>query len=229
MTLGHPADASVLDVVTSITPNTSLSCLEDVTAQLTVYFTPLLRAPAPTPSKPSSLARQFGKPSVQLLKQVFGCLSNKTPATVVPVLSSLAAIGLQSLSCLRSALRGRLFENEAQRFSLVKRLSSMQQPAETRRHALLLLHSISQHWPASSAGAPAKADCLDQLPALGHLDTAAAVPEQALILVGALLQLYACLSASDLVQLAGAWVSALTQATWTSLCWLRYHPFVAFV
>ena len=227
MTVARPADSSVLELVASITPSSSVSCLKDVTAELRAHLRPVLQTPPACSSKPSTLARQYGKPLIQLIKQAFGCLSQDTPTQAVSVLSELAAVGLQGLSSLRSALRGRPFENEVQRFSLVKRLSSMQQPAEARRHAVLLLQGISQHWPAFREPPADNSREAKLVPALSHLDSQAAAPEQALILLGAILQLYACLSMPEPMQLWAAWVSALTQATWTTLCWLRYPTALA--
>ena len=208
-------------LVSRITPSSPVSSLRSVTERVQAHLAPVLTAGDISSSDQSLLARTYAKSLVLLIRLVFGSLNQSTlPAAVAP-LSELAATGLQGLSKLRGVLRGRLYETEVQRYTLVKRLNGMQQHAEASRQAVLTLQSISDHWPSKShSPVPANSK---ELPALSHLDTKTASPEQAVIVLGTVLQLYTCVVADPAIR-ASIQVAALVKTTWAALCWLRCTP-----
>ena len=208
------ADRAASALIASLQPEPGQ--LQAAQAHLAAYFAPLQQGKGP-PTGP--LARRLARPLVALIKQVFALLGHSTTAQVVEALSSLAVLALDGLSAIRATLKGRPYESEVQRYTLVKRLAALQHQGEAGRHAALLLASICSHWSAQPSAGSSCATAAAE-PSISGLDQSDAEPEQAAILLGAVAQLLASCAAGLAAEVADS-LPGLLPFVREALSWLR--------
>lgn len=137
------ADQAVAGVRSSLK---AVESLQKVLTCLRGFFAPALgkRSGQKRNSTCAAIAKKYGASALQLVKNALAALSEESQTEHQAVLGQLAALGLDVLAVIRSSLKGRRFEVELQRYSLVRQLIARGLHAAALGQSWFLYDSICQ-------------------------------------------------------------------------------------